>query len=121
MSLREVVQRFGDFGKELDVVVLDDTRESEDLFVKIGSDCDGTQSFKCIDESVGKAVEAVPVFDDAFALDIIEHLAHLLGRELVMVEERNETGDGALEVDVVLPESVVGVDEESLGGQASSF
>src|SRR5579864_1880973 len=87
MSLREVVQCFGDFGKELDVVVLDDARAAEDLFVKIGSDCYGTQAVEGIDQSVGKAVEAVSVFDDAFALDIIEHLADLLGCELVMVKE----------------------------------
>jgi hypothetical protein len=37
-----------------------------------------------------------------------------------MIQERNEAGDGALEIDVVLPERVVGVDEEGLGRQASS-
>ncbi len=34
-----------------------------------------------------------------------------------MIEERNEAGDGPLEVNIVLPESVVGVDEEGLGIQ----
>jgi hypothetical protein len=114
MSLRKILQGFRDFGKELNVVVLDDACESEDLFVKLGGDRYRAEAFECIDKSVGKAVEAVSVLHDAFALDIIEHLADLLRRELVVVKERNETGDRALEVDVVLPEGVVGVDEEGL-------
>ena len=36
-----------------------------------------------------------------------------------MVQKRDEAGDGALEVDVVFPERVVGVDEEGLRKQAS--
>jgi hypothetical protein len=87
MSLRKILQGLGNFRKELNVVVLDDARESEDLFVKIGSDWHRTQAFECIDESVGKAVEAVSVFDDAFAFNVVEHLTDLLGPELVMVEE----------------------------------
>ncbi len=73
------------------------------------------QALKRIDQRVREAVQAVAVRDDAFALDVVEHFAHLLGRELVMIEKRNEARDGALEVDVVLPERVVGVDEEGLG------
>jgi hypothetical protein len=65
-------------------------------------------------------VQSVAMSDDAFAFDIVESSANLLGRKFVMIEERNETRDGALEVNVVLPERVVGIDEESLAGQASS-
>jgi hypothetical protein len=41
----------------------------------------------------------------------------------VVVKKRNETGNGPLEVDIVLPKRVVGVDEEVLGKQllAPSF
>jgi hypothetical protein len=35
----------------------------------------------------------------------------------VVIEERDEVGDGALEVNVVLPQGVVGVDEEVLAGR----
>src|SRR5258708_36546914 len=62
-----------------------------------------------------KTVQVVAMRYDAFAIDIVQDLAHLLGRELVMIQKGNEASDGALEVDVVLPESVVGVDEEGLG------
>ena len=78
----------------------------------------GAQPLKRVDQRVGEAVQAVAVLHDAFALHVVEHFAHLLGRELVMIEKRNKAGDGALEVDVVLPERVVGVDEEGLAGQA---
>ena len=43
-------------------------------------------------------------------------LADLGGRVLVVIEIADECGDGALEVDVVFPEGVVGVDEEGLAG-----
>ena len=78
------------------------------------------QAFKRIDQRMREAVQAVSVLHDAFALHIVEHFAHLLGRELVMIEKRDKARDGALEVDVVLPERVVGVDEEGLGKQAFS-
>jgi hypothetical protein len=36
---------------------------------------------------------------------------------LVMIEIADEAGDSALEVDVVLPQRVVGVDEKGLAGE----
>jgi hypothetical protein len=33
----------------------------------------------------------------------------------MMVQKRNEIRDGALEVNVVLPERVIGIDEQRLG------
>jgi len=36
----------------------------------------------------------------------------------VMIQKRDKAGNGPLEVDVVLPERIVGVDEEGLGRQA---
>ena len=115
MSLREILQRLGNFGKELDIVVLDDARETEYLLVKLRGDWNGAQAFEGIEQSVSEALEAVAVLDDAIALDVVENLANVLGSELVVIEEFDEASDGALEVDVVLPERVVGVDEESLG------
>ena len=49
-----------------------------------------------------------------FALDLIQRPAHLGGRVLVVVQVADECGYGALEVDVVFPEGIVGVDEEGL-------
>jgi hypothetical protein len=67
---------------------------------------------------VRKTVQAVAVRYDAFALHIIQNCPNLLGRKFVMIEEGNEFGDGALEIDVIFPEGVIGVDEESLGEQS---
>jgi hypothetical protein len=90
-------------------------RETHDLFVKLGRDGNRAQAFESIYQSMGKAVETVSVLHNAFALDVVEDFADLFGLELVMIEEFDEARDGALKVDVVLPECVVGVDEESLG------
>src|SRR5208283_3965762 len=38
-----------------------------------------------------------------------------LRRVLAMVEERNELGDRPFEIDVIFPERVIGIDEQSLG------
>ena len=65
---------------------------------------------------MGEAGEAVAVGEDGFALDGVEGLADFGGGVLVVVEIADERGDGALEVDVVFPEGVVGVDEEGLAG-----
>jgi hypothetical protein len=67
-----------------------------------------------------KAVQPVPVLHDAFAFHIVKHFPYLLGRKLVMVEKRNKTDDGLLEINIVFPKSIVGVDEKCLGKQAGS-
>jgi hypothetical protein len=66
---------------------------------------------------MGEAVQAVPVFEDRFALHLIEDLADLRWRHLPMVEEGDEFGYGALKVDVVLAECIVKVNEQGLVGQ----
>ena len=65
-----------------------------------------------------EAAQAVAAFGDGGPFDAVEVLADLVGGMDVMVEQRDEGGDRGLEVDVVLPEGVVGVDEEGLGGGA---
>ena len=93
--------------------------KTNDLGVQPRRDWLDAQPFKCIYQSVGKAVQAVPVGNDAFALDIIQHSTNLIRREFVVIQERDKARDGALEIDIVLPKRVVGVDEEGLGGRAA--
>jgi len=114
MLLRQIGEGLGNLRQKFDGVVLNLVCETDDLFVKLRRDGHGAEPFEGIYESMGKAVETVSVLYYAFALDIVEDFADLFGLELVMVQEFNEACDGALKVDVVLPESVVGVDEESL-------
>ena len=50
----------------------------------------------------------------------VQVLPNLNGSMALMVKVRDEGGDGALEIDVVLPECVVGVDEEGLAWAITS-
>ena len=58
--------------------------------------------------------------EDGGVLDTVEVAADLFGGVDAVIEVGDEAGDGALEVDVVFPERVVGVDEQSLIGCAAS-
>ena len=52
-------------------------------------------------------------------LDLVEVAADLFGGVDAVIEVGDEAGNGALEVDVVFPEGVVGVDEQGLIGRAA--
>ena len=51
---------------------------------------------------------------DGVVLNAVEMATYLFGGVDPVVKVGDEAGDGPLEVDVVLPESVVGVDEQGL-------
>jgi len=63
-------------------------------------------------------VQAVAVFEDRVALDIVESKAYLIGRILAMIEERNEPSDRTFKINIVFPERVIRIDEQSLGSLA---
>jgi hypothetical protein len=69
---------------------------------------------------LAKAVESVTARSDGSVLAAIEMFANLLGCVDPMIEVGDEGGDGAFKVNVVLPERVVGVDEEGLAGWMTS-
>src|SRR5690348_4149224 len=110
VALRKILQRLANFGKKFDGMVLNCPGDTSHLLVQFRRHGNGAEALKGIDQRMGEAVQAVSMLDDAFALDLVEHFANLLGGEFMMIEERNEAGDGPLEVDVVLPERVVSVD-----------
>ena len=60
-------------------------------------------------------MQPIPVLHDGIPLDIIQNFPNLLRRVLAMIQERNEESNGALEIDVVLPERVIGINEQRLG------
>src|SRR5690242_21868183 len=88
--------------------------EAHDLLVQLGRYGLKRYALERVHQGMGEAMHAVSVPDDAVALHLIQDFPHLLRRVGVVIEERDELGDGALEVDVVLPERVVGVNEQSL-------
>src|SRR5580704_3181728 len=120
MALGEVLQRLAYFGQELNGVILNAMGKAHHLRMQLWSDRPWAQTLERCHQSMGEAVQAVPVGNDAFALDIIQHSTNLIRREFVVIQERDKARDGALEIDIVLPKRVVGVDEEGLGRQASS-
>jgi hypothetical protein len=63
---------------------------------------------------VREAVKPITVAHDALAFHIVQNCTHLFGRIFTMIEERDETRDGALKIDVVFPERIVGIDEQRL-------
>ncbi len=81
--------------------------------------CDGrwAEALKAGDKRAGEAGEAIAVRKDGFALHSVEGLAHFGGRVRVVIQIADEGSDGALEVDIVFPEGVVGIDEQSLSGR----
>lgn len=59
--------------------------------------------------------------DDGGVLDAIEVAANLFGSVDAVIKVGDEASDGALEVDVVFPEGVVGVDEQGLVGRLAQW
>ena len=66
------------------------------------------------DQRTPEAVETVAVGEDGGVLYPVEMAADLLWSVNPVIEVGDEAGNGALEVDVVLPKSIVGVNEQGL-------
>ena len=107
---------FGDAGEEFDLLVGDGLGEADDAAVALGGDGGCGELLEAGDEGSAKGADAVAVLGCGEALDGVEVLADFFGGVDAVVEVGDEGGDGSLEVDVVLPEGVVGVDEEGLVG-----
>jgi hypothetical protein len=118
MALRQVLQRLQHFRQQLHRMIGDAMRKAIDLRVQLRRHRLRAQTFKRSDQRMRKAVQSVPVFHNALALHVVEHSAHLLGRKLVVIQKRDEARDRPLEINIVLPQRIVGVDEKGLGRQA---
>jgi hypothetical protein len=62
----------------------------------------------------GEAVHPVAMLLDVLPFNVVQHMPDFVGSVLVVVEKGNEIGDCPLEVDIVFPERVIGVDEQVL-------
>src|ERR1700728_2243586 len=62
-------------------------------------------------------MHAVAVMANVLSLHVVKHFAHLVWCELVMIQEGDEVGDGPLEIDIIFPKSIVGIDEKVLAGR----
>lgn len=116
MASGEICQGGGDVGEEFDLLVGDGLGEVGDAVAFFRGNGSVGKLLKAGDEGVAEAVQAVAPGEDGGVFDAVEVAADLLGRVDAVVEVGDERGDGALEVDVVLPESVIRVDEQGLAG-----
>jgi len=107
----EVGEGGGNAGEQLDLLVGDGLGEAGDALVLVGGDGDVSELLEAGDQRLAEAIEAVAVSGDGGVLDAVEVLTYLFGGVDAVVEIGDEAGDGALEVDVVFPEGVVGVDQ----------
>jgi hypothetical protein len=110
----------GDVGEEFDLLVGDGLDEAFDAAVLLGGDGNVGELLEAGDEGATEAMQAVAVRQDGRVLDAVEVAADLFGGVDAVIEVGDEAGDGALEVDVVFPERVVGVDEQGLIGRAAA-
>ena len=114
-------ERGGNAGEKLDLLVGDGLGEAGDAGSFLGGDGAIGELLEASDQGFAEAFEAIAMSFDGGALNMVEALADFFGGVNAVVEVRDEGGDGALEVDVVLPQSVVGVEEEGLAGGRARF
>src|SRR5438270_8674149 len=76
------------------------------------SDWLDTQVFECCNKRLCEGFQSIAVDFYVLAFDIINDVAHLSRRQLFVFEEADELSESPLEVDVVFPEGVIGIDEE---------
>ena len=108
-----------DAGEKFDLAVGDGLREADDAVVLLVGEGSVGELLEAVDEGATEALEAVAVAGDGGALDVVEALADLLGGVDAVIEVGDEAGNRTLEVDVVLPERVVGIDQQGLISRTS--
>ncbi len=113
----EAGEGFGHAGQELDFLVGDGGGEGGDALLFLVGDRPGAEALEAGDQGAGEAGDAVAVGEDGFALHGVEGLTHLGGGVGVVIQVADEGDDGAFKVDVVFPQSVVGIDEQGLTGR----
>ena len=114
MALAEVFQSVGDTRKEFDFLQRYSLRESDDSGVLFGGDLRLGELLEAGDQRSAEALKAVAVLGDGGTLAKVEVLANFFVGVDAVIEVGDEGGNGALEVDVVLPEGVVSVEEQRL-------
>ena len=72
-------------------------------------------------ERTAEAADAVAVLADIFAFGLVEDVADIGAGESAGFDESDEVLDEVLEENIVFPEGVVGVDEESVASHGRSY
>ena len=72
-------------------------------------------------ERTAEAANAVAILADIFAFGFVEDVANIGAGESIGFDESDEVLDEVLEENIVFPEGVVGVDEESVAAHGRSY
>src|ERR1700691_1272531 len=115
VSCSHVLQRLRNAGNNLNRVLGNLMSEAADLFMHLGRDRIRRKLLKRLDQRMRKAVQGVAVLENGLARPVVQHQPHLLRRIFAMIEERNKLRDRAFKINIVFPERVIRVDEQSLG------
>jgi hypothetical protein len=94
--------------------------EAEDAGVLFGGNGGVGELLEAVDQRATEAPQAVTMGGDSGMLAEVEAFADLLGGVDTVIQIGDERGDGSFEVDIVLPERVVGVYQEGLSGSNAS-
>ena len=119
MAGGEVGESGGDVGEEFNLLVGDGLREAFDAAMFFFGEGHIGELLEAGDEGAAKAVEAITVGEDGGVLDAVEVAADLFRSVDTVIKVGDEAGDSALEIDVVFPKRVIGVDEQCLVGGAT--
>ena len=114
VAFRQILQGFRHARQEFNRMPGNGMRESIDGFVQRRGERFDRQALEGLDQRMRETVQPVAMADDGLALHLVQHFTHLLVRVLLVVQKRDELGDGALEVDVIFPKRIVGIDQQRL-------
>ena len=121
VPIRQLGEGWLDIRQQFDLMVRDGLGEALNAAVLLVRHRRVGELLEAGNQRAAEAVQAVAVRQDGGVLNAVEMAANLIGSVDAVVEIRDEAGNRPLKVDVVLPQRVVGVDEEGLiGGVAKS-
>jgi hypothetical protein len=107
----------GHIGQQLNLLVGDGLRKAEDARVFLRGQRLVGELLEARDQGLAKTLQPVAGFGDGGALAGVQTLPHLGGRMHTVVQVGDERGDRALKIDIVLPQRVVGVEQQGLAGR----
>ena len=114
MAGRECGKRLSHTGKQLDLVLIDGGGEFEDTLMLLVRKGRAGELFEASDQRSPKAKKAISMCSDRGMLTVIEMFTDFGGRMTLVVEIRDERGDCSLEVDVIFPERIVSINQQSV-------
>ena len=107
-------KRSGHAGQHFDLLFRNRVGEGNDALVLFRRYRRSGELLEAADERLPEALETVAVGGNRGSFDMVQTFAHFFVGVDAMVEVRDEGRDGALEVNIVFPQRVVGVEEQGL-------